>query len=59
MIKRKKLGRASKKPTEAELASLYSQMTAKEVASHYGVSESTVRKWVADYRKQEEENNGN
>lgn len=59
MIERKKLGRASKKPTEAELASLYSQMTAKEVALHYGVAESTVRKWLADYRRKGDENNGN
>lgn len=45
-------GRVSKKPTEAELAELYQKMTAREVAEHYGVAHSTVRAWLASYRKQ-------
>lgn len=48
----KKAGRKSKKPTEAELEFLYSQMSASEIAKHYGVAESTVRKWLGDYRKE-------
>ena len=49
---RKQSGRKSKKPTEAELEMLYSQMSAREVAEHYGVAESTVRKWIGKYRKE-------
>lgn len=52
MIEKKRKGKRSKKPTEAELKMLYSQMTAKEVGEHYGVAESTVRKWILDYRKE-------
>lgn len=54
MIEKKKKGKRSKKPTETELSMLYSQMTAKEVGEHYGVAESTVRKWILDYRKEKE-----
>lgn len=49
---RKQSGRKSKKPTQSELEMLYSQMSAREVAEHYGVAESTVRKWIGDYRKE-------
>lgn len=49
---RKQSGRKSKKPLKAELEMLYSQMSAKEVAEHYGVAESTVRKWIGEYRKE-------
>ena len=54
---RKQCGRKSKKPTEAELEMLYSQMTAKEVGEHYGVAESTVRKWILEYRKESKKEN--
>ena len=27
-------------------------MTAREIAEHYGVAESTVRKWIGEYRKE-------
>ena len=53
----KKKGYPSKRPCEAELAELYSKMTAKEVAAHYGVSASTVRGWIAYYRKLEVDDN--
>lgn len=46
-------GKPSKRPPVEELAELYSKMTAKEVAAHYGVAESTVKTWIAYYRKQE------
>lgn len=58
MIEPKRMGRRSKKPTEAELAMYYSQMTAKECAEHYGVSEQTVRRWVTEYRKEAKRNGG-
>lgn len=57
MIEKKKKGKRSKKPTEAELDMLYSQMTAKEVGEHYGVAESTVRKWILEYRKESKKQN--
>ena len=47
-------GRASKRPTESELAQLYQKMTAKEIATHYGVATSTVKGWIYSYKKQEE-----
>lgn len=51
---RKQSGRKSKKPSQAELEMLYSQMSAREVGEHYGVAESTVRKWIGEYRKETE-----
>ena len=54
---RKQSGRKSKKPSKVELEMLYSQMSAREVAEHYEVAESTVRKWIGEYRKEDE--NGN
>lgn len=56
---RKKLGRVSKRPSEQELDKLYSQMSAREVGEHYGVSESAVRKWIAFYRKEEKNDKDN
>ena len=48
-----KKGKPSKRPPAEELSELYSKMTAKELAAHYGVAESTVKTWIAYYRKQE------
>lgn len=56
MIAVKPNGRRSKKPTEEELAMMYGGMTAKEVGEYYGVTESTVRKWLAEYRKESRRN---
>lgn len=53
----KKKGRPSKRPSDAELAMLYSGMTAKEVAKHYGVSVSTVKAWIASTRKEQKNEN--
>lgn len=50
---KKKRGKPSKRPPEAELAELYARMTAKQVAEHYGVATSTVKNWIAYYRKTE------
>ncbi len=50
---RKTRGKPTKRPSEKELSELYAKMTAKEVAEHYGVAASTVRAWIAYYRKQE------
>lgn len=52
---KKAKGRPSKRPTETELSFLYSQMTAKEVAAHYGVSLHTVKTWIAYYRRLDRE----
>lgn len=54
----KKRGRKSKRPPLAELETLYSGMTAKEVGQHYGVAEQTVYQWLNFYRKQEKEIKG-
>ena len=53
-IERKIGGRPSKRPTNTELAMLYQNMTAKQVAEHYGVSEHTVRNWINKARKESE-----
>ena len=50
---KKTRGKKSKRPSEQELSELYARMTAKEVAEHYGVSVSTVKTWIAYYRKLE------
>ena len=52
MIEWKKNGRPTKRPSEAELSMLYSQMTAKELAERYSVTEQTVRRWISFYRKE-------
>lgn len=49
----KKRGRKSRRPSQKELETLYSGMTAKEVGQHYGVAEQTVYQWLNFYRKQE------
>ena len=51
-IARKTGGRPSKRPTNAELAMLYSVMTAKEIAEKFGVSVYTVRNWINKARKE-------
>ena len=51
-ISKKVGGRPSKRPSNAELAMLYSSMTAKELANHYGVAEATVRTWIQKARKE-------
>ncbi len=52
-IAKKKGGRPSKKPPIEVLGLLYQNMTAKEIANEYGVTESTVRSWIARARKEE------
>lgn len=58
IIPRKKKGRISKKPNAKELGKLYSEMTQRELAEHYGVTIGTVARWLRECR-QEEKNNGN
>lgn len=48
---KKTRGKPSKRPTEQELSAMYAKMTAQEIAAHYGVAASTVRAWIAYYRK--------
>lgn len=52
MLEYKKKGKPSKKPSAEELSRLYETKTAKEIAFQLGVSESTVKHWIADYRKE-------
>ena len=54
-IAKKTGGRPSKRPTNAELAMLYSVMTAKEIAERFDVSVYTVRNWINRARKEESE----
>ena len=52
MLQKKNKGRTSKRPSMEELSELYSRLTAKQIADQFGVSDSTVRHWIATYRKQ-------
>lgn len=47
-------GRPSVRPTKDELAKLYSEKRAYDIAIQFNVSEATVRGWIAYYRKQEQ-----
>jgi transposase len=52
----KKGGRPSKRPSNEKLAELYQEMTAKEIAKKYKVSEYTVRNWINKARKEVSDN---
>lgn len=56
MIKAKRKGRPSKRPSNAELEKLYSRMTAKEISEYFRVSLSTVKTWIRLARKEGVEN---
>lgn len=43
-------GRPSRKPNDEDLALLYSQYTASEIAEMMGVKVATVRSWIARQR---------
>lgn len=59
MIKKKR-GRPSKRPPEAQLDMMYSMMTAREIAEQLKVSVKTVERWIYEYRKESEvQNNAN
>jgi uncharacterized protein YjcR len=51
LIETKKRGRKpTPKPNASEINELYKNMTAKELAEHYGVSIYTVKNWIHFYR---------
>lgn len=51
-------GRPNTRPSESELAALYAEHTAAEIAAMYGVSLWTVRKWIHFYRSNHEKSEG-
>lgn len=51
MLAKKRGGRISKRPDINTLSSLYADKSAREIATMYGVAEETVRKWIAEYRR--------
>lgn len=51
-------GRPPKRPPEAELAALYTEHSATEIAKIYDVSLGTVRKWIQYYRDNPENSEG-
>ena len=53
MIPNKRSGRPSRKPSESELSAMYAIYSANQLAEHYGVAESTIRRWIASYRHEE------
>lgn len=52
LAKKNRGGKVSKKPTIEVLDELYQKHTAVQIAEMYGVSPSTVRTWIANYRKE-------
>lgn len=56
-IKAKKGGRPTKRPSTEQLAILYENKTAREIAEQYDVSTSTVRGWVRKARREEKQEN--
>ena len=55
MLEVKKGGRPTKKPSIEELDKMYANMTAKEIAIKFGVTEQTVRRWICNYRKEQKQ----
>lgn len=55
----KKRGRKSLKPNKAIFETLYynENITARELAKHYGVTEQTILNWAYQFRKEQNENN--
>lgn len=51
-------GRPPKRPPESELAALYADHTAADIATIYDVSLGTVRKWIQYYRDNPENSEG-
>lgn len=51
MLAKKRGGRISKRPDIDTLSALYAAKSASEIAAMYGVSEATVRAWIARYRR--------
>lgn len=52
MLETKSRGRSSKRPDIDTLSALYAEKSAHEIAVLYGVSEATVRSWIARYRRE-------
>ena len=48
---KKPVGRPRVRPSESELAVMYSEHSASYVAEHYGVSLWTARNWVEYYKR--------
>ena len=55
MLEVKKGGRPTKKPSIEELDKMYANMTAKEIAIKFGVTEQTVRRWICNYREEQKQ----
>ena len=54
-MNKKKPGRKPKKPNKAIFEMMYCNMTAKELAKHYEVTEQTIFNWAAKFRKENEQ----
>lgn len=52
MLETKSRGRSSKRPDIDTLSALYAEKSAHAIAVMYGVSDATVRSWIARYRRE-------
>lgn len=50
-IELKQGGRPTKRPSDDVLADMYRTHTARQIADEYGVTEATVRSWIARIRR--------
>lgn len=50
---KKKGGRPTKKPSDAQLAIMYQTMTATEIGKEFDVSPNTVRNWIRKVRNEQ------
>lgn len=48
-----KAGRPSRRPCEEEFYLLYDRFSVEQIARLYDVNESTVRRWIRIFRKEE------
>ena len=52
MLAAKNPGHPTNRPDAQTLSDLYAVKTAREIAAMYGVTEVTVRSWIAKYRRE-------
>lgn len=52
-MEKKQPGRKRIKPNKAIFEMMYTKLTARELAKHYGVTEQTIFNWAHEFREEE------
>lgn len=55
-MEKKQPGRKRIKPNKTIFEMMYTKLTAKELAKHYGVTEQTIYNWSYEFREEERKN---